>query len=860
MDGINGQTAMNEREIFISAIQLDDKAARAEFLQRECANDGALRKRVEDLLTVYDRDGTFPSSPVVRPEETVDQHAAHETPGSVIGPYKLLEQIGEGGMGTVWIAQQTAPVKRLVAIKLIKPGMDSKQVLARFEAERQALALMDHPNIAKVHDAGTTTEGRPYFVMELVKGIPITKYCDEYRLNPRQRLELFVPVCHAIQHAHQKGVIHRDIKPSNVLVVMYDDKPVPKVIDFGVAKATGQQLTDQTLHTGFGTVVGTFEYMSPEQAGFNHLDIDTRSDIYSLGVLLYELLAGSPPFSRKELVKAGMLEMLRVIREQEPSKPSTKLSTADGLPALAANRATEPKRLTALVRGEIDWIVMKGLEKDRSRRYETASGFAADVQRYLNDESVQACPPSAGYQFRKFARRNRRILATAAVISVTLLVAAVVSSWQAMRARDAQRHAESDRVRAETAQHEAEAAESRATTEAGIARAVNEFLQVDMLGQAGVAPEFGAESGGESNLTVREALNRTAARIGERFQDQPQVEAAIRAAIGGAYDAIHERKLALPHVERALALRRIHLGPDHPDTVGTMLRLANVYTWLGRHAEAIALRRQFLENRRATLGPDHPETLGAMNGLANAYSYAGEWDKSVRLWEQSLEKHRVLLGPTHPSTLGIMHNLAIDYKNLNRLAESIALYEEIRKHDESGWGREQQIYYRLCFSIACQQAGKLDQAELLLREALELARKRDDSLGQFQKANTLGWLARTLLLKKQYGDSEPLVREAVAIWEKQKPDDQRRFYWTSLLGEVLAGQKKYAEAELLVLRGYEGMKQREAILPGVEKRRLAEAGERVVRFYETTKQPDKARVWRESLKPKPPDATSAGVK
>src|SRR5499433_995131 len=278
--------------------------------------------------------------------------------------------------------------------------MDTRQVLARFEAERQALALMDHPNIARVLDAGTTDSGRPYFVMELVRGVPITEYCDEQRLTPRDRLELFLPVCQAVQHAHQKGIIHRDLKPSNVMVALYDGKPVPKVIDFGVAKAAGQALTDKTLVTGFGALVGTLEYMSPEQAEVNQLDIDTRSDIYSLGVLLYELLAGSPPFTRKESEKGGLLEMLRVIREQEPTRPSAKLSTAEGLPTLAANRGTEPAQLTKLVRGELDWIVMKALEKDRNRRYETANSLATDVQRYLNDEPVQACPPSAVYRFR----------------------------------------------------------------------------------------------------------------------------------------------------------------------------------------------------------------------------------------------------------------------------------------------------------------------------------------------------------------------------------------------------------------------------------------------------------------------------
>jgi tetratricopeptide (TPR) repeat protein/serine/threonine protein kinase len=351
--------------------------------------------------------------------------------GTQIGPYKLIEHIGDGGMGTVWMAQQTEPVRRLVAVKLIKAGMDSAQVIARFEAERQALALMDHANIARVLDAGTTDAGRPYFVMDLVRGVPITRYCDEHHLTPRQRLELFIPVCQAIQHAHQKGIIHRDLKPSNVLVALYDGKPVPKVIDFGVAKATGQTLTDKTLVTGFGAIVGTLEYMSPEQAEVNQLDIDTRSDIYSLGVLLYELLAGSPPFSRKELEKAGMLEMLRVIREEEPSKPSTKLSTAEGLPTLAANRGTEPAKLTKLIRGELDWIVMKALEKDRNRRYETANGFAMDVQRYLADEPVQACPPSVGYRLRKFARRHKAGLAIVGLILLFVLLLGGGLGWVA---------------------------------------------------------------------------------------------------------------------------------------------------------------------------------------------------------------------------------------------------------------------------------------------------------------------------------------------------------------------------------------------------------------------------------------------
>ena len=349
-------------------------------------------------------------------------HAPLEAAGTVVaGRYKLLECVGEGGMGAVWSAQQTAPVRRLVAVKLIKAGTDSKAVVARFEAERQALAVMDHPNIAKILDGGVTAAGSPFFVMELVKGVPITQFCDARKLTPARRLELFVPVCEAIQHAHQKGVIHRDIKPSNVLVAETDAGPVPKVIDFGVAKATGAALTDLTLHTGVGGVVGTPQYMSPEQAGLHGIDIDTRSDVYSLGVLLYELLAGSPPFARRELHRAGLLEVLRVICHEEPPKPSTKLSTADTLPALAASRGTEPKALAGLLRSELDWVVMKAIEKDRGRRYDTPTALAADVRRYLAGEAVHAHPPSVAYRLRKLARKHRGRLAAATAVMVALV-------------------------------------------------------------------------------------------------------------------------------------------------------------------------------------------------------------------------------------------------------------------------------------------------------------------------------------------------------------------------------------------------------------------------------------------------------
>jgi signal transduction histidine kinase len=468
-----------EEVLFNAARQIGDRAARAQYLREAAGGDEALLRRVEALLAVHDApDRLLDRPPIVGGvtgacdpaigDETASVNP-HECAGTQIGPYKLLQQIGEGGMGTVFMAEQSQPVQRKVALKVIKPGMDSRQVIARFEAERQALALMDHVNIARVFDGGATEAGRPYFVMELVHGVPITKYCDDNHLTPRERLELFVPVCQAIQHAHQKGIIHRDIKPSNVMITLCDGKPVPKVIDFGVAKAIAQKLTELTLFTQFGTMVGTLEYMSPEQAEMSALGVDTRSDIYSLGVLLYELLTGSTPLTRKRMKEAAYAEILRMIKEEEPPRPSTRLSdSGEALASISANRHTEPAKLTRLVRGELDWIVMKALEKDRNRRYESANGFAADVQRYLADEPVLACPPSGLYRLRKFAWRNKAALATAAIVSFVVLLAVVnltlataivvaaalvlgiaISTSQAIRASKAEKLAQT-RLKAET--------------------------------------------------------------------------------------------------------------------------------------------------------------------------------------------------------------------------------------------------------------------------------------------------------------------------------------------------------------------------------------------------------------------------
>jgi eukaryotic-like serine/threonine-protein kinase len=439
------------RELFLHAVGKLPPERWEDYVAEGCGGDTELERQVSHLLQVHREAGSFLESPAVALRDLDVDRTFAETPtdearrltvaqaGTVIGPYKLLQPIGEGGMGTVYMAEQTQPVRRTVALKLIKAGMDSRQVLARFGAERQALALMDHPNIAKVLDAGATEQGCPYFVMELVKGIPITRFCDERRMTLRERLELAIPVCQAVQHAHLKGIIHRDLKPSNVLIALYDGKPVPKIIDFGLAKATGPRLTDQTLYTEFGAVVGTLEYMSPEQAELNQLDIDTRSDIYSLGVLIYELLTGSTPLDQKRVKSVLFLEVLRLIREEESPRPSRRLSTTEELPSIAACRHVEPRKLRGLVRGELDWIVMKALEKDRNRRYETANDLAADLQHYLDDEPVKACPPSATYRLRKLVRRNRVVLSTLAVVCLALIAGTAVATWQAIRATNAER-------------------------------------------------------------------------------------------------------------------------------------------------------------------------------------------------------------------------------------------------------------------------------------------------------------------------------------------------------------------------------------------------------------------------------------
>jgi serine/threonine protein kinase len=440
-------------DLFLRAAEIEAPAERQAFLNEHCGGDAALRREVEALLAASAQAGNFLNEPAVaRPIPTVDYEPIREGPGTVIGPYKLLQQIGQGGFGVVYMAEQTEPVRRMVALKIIKPGMDTDQVIARFEAERQALALMDHPNIAKVLDAGATASGRPYFVMELVKGVRITEFCDKNHLPPEARLKLFIDICHAIQHAHHKGVIHRDIKPSNVMVTLHDGVPVVKVIDFGVAKATVQKLTERTLFTAYGQMIGTPAYMSPEQAEMSGLDIDTRSDVYSLGVLLYELLTGTTPLESKRLREAGYAEMQRLIREEEAPRPSNRLSSlGESATVLAGNRGLDVKRLAQVLAGDLDWVVMKALEKDRNRRYATPGNFAEDIERYLRREAILARPPSTVYKLRKFAQRNRAAVLAAAAVAAGLLGGTGVATWQAVRATRAEHAAVEQTAKAEAA-------------------------------------------------------------------------------------------------------------------------------------------------------------------------------------------------------------------------------------------------------------------------------------------------------------------------------------------------------------------------------------------------------------------------
>ncbi len=543
---MGGDRDARARELFLAALDRPPEKRRS-FLQEACESDEDLRREVESLLAHHDERG---SSSLIEAPTTV--RPTKPAPPRNVGPYWLLQKLGEGGMGEVYEAEQEKPVKRRVAIKLVKWGMSSEEVLARFESERQALALMSHPNIARVYDAGATEDGRPYFAMEHVAGIPITAYCDTHRLSVEERLGLFIQVCHGVQHAHQKGVIHRDIKPPNILVAIEDGRPVPKIIDFGVAKATSMRLTERTLFTQLGQWIGTPEYMSPEQAEMTGLDIDTRTDVYSLGVVLYELLVGARPFDPRELREVGFDEMRRTIREKEPARPSTRVSGMGGAARTAASsRSTNLPALARGLRGDLDWVTMKALEKDRTRRYGSPAELAADLERHLRDEPIVASPPSTAYRVRKFVRRHRLGVAASAAVIAALLIAIAGTSIGLLQAR----------------------------REAARARQVSEFLVrmfEDLHPDAGLGP----------TLSVRDMLDRGASRLDRDLADQPLERARLMAAIGSVYTQIGGYDEARLLLEGSLAMRSALPGDDHPDVAVSTHSLGWLQYWSGDYPGA----------------------------------------------------------------------------------------------------------------------------------------------------------------------------------------------------------------------------------------------------------------------------------
>ena len=798
------------KEIFGQAMERPDEE-RAAFVEEACAADTSLREQVEALLKSHKDAGEFMKDPTDLPsvpaaasggdisaQQTLRIESGatvkagpNESAGKVIGRYKLLQQIGEGGFGEVWMAEQEEPVRRRVALKIIKLGMDTKEVIARFEAERQALAMMDHPNIAKVFDAGVTDTGRPYFVMELVMGEPMTRYCDRHNLSVEERLMLFQQTCRAVQHAHQKGIIHRDLKPSNVLITLHDGRPAPKVIDFGIAKATNARLTEKTVFTEYRQLIGTPEYMSPEQAEMGGLDIDTRSDVYSLGVLLYELLTGTTPFDSESLRSAGYAEIQRIIREETPRKPSTRLSTLDTLPSVAAHRHTEPKKLGLLIRGDLDWIVMKALEKDRTRRYETANGFAADIQRYLDNEPTVASPPSRAYRVRKFVRRNRAGVATAAVIGVLLVLGVAGTTWGMLWALDekdranaaakaaglarieAQDNAEAARLAAEQAAAEAE----RARIEGAKAERVADFT-LAML--SGIDPEFAK---GADTTLMEAMLDEAADRLTIELADEPEVRRQIHSTIGHTYWSIAKQEAARKHLEAAYALAvSLHLD-DHIDTVNALADLAKLAETEGDMSVAERCYRDAIEMARR-LGPSDADTLArTLRNLATALTGAGRYPEAEAALFEVIE---ILRDRSDDQSLHTRANavaaLAVMRHSQQCIEEAAQLYEEALALERS---RENPALTTLAdilasFGALNSQRGAFEPAGRQLEEAVQVRRNLHhadhprlattiDLLAMLRRAE--GRLDEALALnmeayemrRRLFGDSNPITARSLAL-------------------------------------------------------------------------------------------------
>ncbi len=737
-------TDNSAQEIFFRSLDCDSPEKLADFLVDACGSDTALRGRVEKLLQAHSRAGEFLGG--YTRAESPNRPQVTDSVETQVGPYKLLEVIGEGGMGTVYMAEQTEPVKRRVALKLIKTGMDTRQVVARFEAERQALALMDHPNIAKVHDAGATDMGRPYFVMELVKGKPITQFCDEQRLDTEARLKLFQKVCQAVQHAHQKGIIHRDIKPSNVMVAMYDDQPVPKVIDFGVAKATGDELTEQTEFTRFGQIVGTLEYMSPEQAQFNNLDIDTRSDVYSLGAILYELLAGEPPFERVRIKSQALDETLRMIREDEPTKPSTKMMESARSPKIAARRMISSDKLGSILRGDLDWIVMKAIEKDRAVRYESASKLADDIHLFLNKKPVSARPPSTFYRLKKYLRRNRTAVAILSLIGLFLLigVAGLVASNRVLAAA-----ADRERISKQNAKDRLVQIEK-----------VNEVIISIFQDMNIEKTEFGQDP---LAAVLAERLIQSGKEIDHVLIDDSKVEARMKSELADSLSALGYWDDASKLYCECWEIRRHELGPDARETVESWLSISKCKLEQGRFLEAQADLEKTYQLTRTQFGLEDALTLRCMDWLARAYAESNQLEAGIDLLEKTCRIQARMSGPDSMDTANAMYQLAVIYRKNGQFEEALPLLEQTLSihEDNLGPAHIRTLNNLNSLAVAHYLGGRFDLARELMAE---LVAKCRSGLGKF---HPLSW--------------QVLHNFSVSISEQGQPDDAIK-----ILGEVLA--------------------------------------------------------------------------
>ena len=750
------------------------------YVQHEVPS--SLRTEVESLLR-FDGETQHPRDGRAADAATVTQASAVE-PSLVLGPYRLLQRVGEGGMGEVWLAEQTAPVRRKVAVKLIKAGMDTRHVVARFETERQALAIMDHPAIAKVFDAGASPQGRPYFVMEYTRGEAITTYCNRYRLTTRDRLDLFLQVCDGVQHAHQKGIIHRDLKPSNILVTLLDSRPVPKIIDFGVAKATAHELTDRSLFTEIGMLIGTPQYMSPEQAEMAGVDIDTRSDVYALGAILYELLTGFGPLDGMLLREKGIYEIRRTIREVEPLRPSARVRTSGASAPAALSARPDVGGLARELQGDLDWITMRALEKDRTRRYGSVAEFAADVRRHLNDVPVVASPPSTVYRMRKFWRRHRVGVSVAATLVAVLIAFAATTAFQARRiARE----------------------RDRANTEAEIARAVNDFLQNDLLANAGASSQARPGSKPDPDLKVRTAVDRAAARVQDRFATQPLVEASIRLTIGATYYDLGLYAEAERQLERALELRRQGLGAEHVETLKVIAKLTEIYGMQGKLAQAESLTTKALEIQRRVLGEEHLETLVSMDNLGSIYRRQGKYAEAETLFTKTLDARRRISGDEHPQTLLTMGYLAELYERQGRYALGEQLAGRVLEVQQRILGEEHPETLLSTNRLAVMYFRQSDYARAaeIFAKVLNVQRR---ILGEEHPdtLTTMGNLSSMYVNLGDYARAEPLRIKSLEIQRRVLGENNpNTLTMVDSLGFLYRAQGKYSEAESVFVKNLE---------------------------------------------------------